>query len=145
MLLWRRALRPANLGGLLGLAVALGSAGGAVVELTAGRAVSAAIVAVFGGVALYAAGTSFLGRPLRAMAVLLVGLLVVGGGGHALGVRAGGGGHRLQQDDTAETTVTGDHGASATAAESNAATESDDGSSPVDGHGDGCGGVPVPG
>jgi len=85
-ILARAAVRPANLLGLFGVAVGLGSLGRSVAALSGGQFVS---TGVFGAAALlagYAAATSFLGDPLRAAAVFVAGLLLLGGVSHALGV-----------------------------------------------------------
>jgi len=85
-ILARDAVRPANLLGLLGVAVGFGSLGRSAVALSGGQFVSTGVFGAAAAVALYAAGTSFLGNPLRGAAMLVAGLLLVGGVTHALGV-----------------------------------------------------------
>lgn len=72
--------------GLLAAAVGLAALVSSAGALVAGSLASAAILGLVGATAAYGAGQSFLGRPLRGAGVVLVGLLVVGGGAHALDV-----------------------------------------------------------
>lgn len=65
--------------GLAALVQSLGALGG-------GALVSTAVFGLIGGTALYGATASVLGHPLRGASVFLAGLLLVGGGAHALGV-----------------------------------------------------------
>ena len=82
----REAVRPANLLGLVGVAVGLGSLGWSVVALSGGQFVSTGVFGAAALVALYGAGTSLTGNPLRGATVFVAGLLLVGGVTHALGV-----------------------------------------------------------
>jgi len=79
-------LRGKNLVGLAALAVGLAALAQGVGALLAGALVSTAVFGLVGGIALYGATESVLGEPLRGTAVVLAGLLLVGGGAHALGV-----------------------------------------------------------
>ncbi len=72
--------------GLVAAGVALVALVQAAGALSAGALVSAAVFGLVGTTAAYGAGQSALGRPLRGASVALAGLLVVGGGAHALGI-----------------------------------------------------------
>ncbi len=79
-------LRGKNLLGLAGVAVGLTALLQGAGALLAGSLVSTAVFGLVGGAALYGATESFLGSPLKGAGVFLAGLLLVGGGAHALGV-----------------------------------------------------------
>lgn len=79
-------LRGKNLLGLAGVAVGLVALAQGVGALLAGALVSTAVFGLIGGAALYGGTQSFLGSPLKGAGVFLVGLLLIGGGAHALGV-----------------------------------------------------------
>lgn len=78
--------RAKNLLALVGIGAGLLSLSWSVGALGAGHLVSTGVFALVGGSALYGAMTSYLGRPLRGVAVCLAALLLVGGGAYAAGV-----------------------------------------------------------
>lgn len=75
-----------NVVGLVAAGVGLAGLAAAVGALLAGGLVSAAVFGAVGATAVYGAGQSFFGRPLRGAGLVLAGLLIIGGGAHALGV-----------------------------------------------------------
>lgn len=85
-LLAREVSRAKNVVGLAAAGIGLVALVSSVGTLLAGALVSAAVFGAIGGTAMYGAGRSFLGSPLKGAGVVLAVLLVVWGGAHALGV-----------------------------------------------------------